>query len=361
MTITDLYLYPYLIIIGGSILAASFWLLYLYRKQALRGQELIKLNERLGYDLPDFLKSCWPSLQSGGFTGIWWRLDWFGVVVSGESGRTRGHLEEKHLQVREISLQTRLYFEHRGWEQQHFRAALSDTFFLLVRMNMWTKVGAVQGAFDQTAKMAVFLQHDLKNLVQLMSLSVDQLEQTTQANEQRLLATLRETMPAVRDRAQHMLDAIASGTALKDSNSGKTTEFNLETLLRDTASVYHLNIHIDGTATLRAEPLRLQGIIDNLLSNYRQHALDPEGAEVDLYIQIHADAKLVTLLLQDRNGQPYPRPERLFEPFWSEKGAGLGIGLYQARHHATELGGNLNVKSDLHQPLQFILKLPVNM
>ena len=97
-------LYPYLIIIGSSILIASGWLLYSYRTQILLSQKLIRLNEELNYDLPDFLRQCWPSLKESGFTGLDWSLDWFGTYVSGSNGNKKGREIEKRFEVQEISL-----------------------------------------------------------------------------------------------------------------------------------------------------------------------------------------------------------------------------------------------------------------
>jgi hypothetical protein len=86
--VTTFNLYPYLILVGGSILAATAWLLYQARSQAQRSQSLVQLNEQLAFDLPDFLRQCWPALQKGGFAGLHWRLDWYGVTLSGAQQRS---------------------------------------------------------------------------------------------------------------------------------------------------------------------------------------------------------------------------------------------------------------------------------
>ena len=112
MTTTDLY--PYLIIIGSSILAATGWLLHQYRMQVLRTQELMHLNEQLAYDLPDFLRQCWPTLQKGGFTGMSWNLDWFGTLVGETRGILAGQFLEKTFAVQEIALSLRLYSNKKG-------------------------------------------------------------------------------------------------------------------------------------------------------------------------------------------------------------------------------------------------------
>lgn len=358
MTLTNIYLS--LILIGSSILLASAWLLAKYHKQIQRSQELIRLNEDLGYDLPDFLRQCWPLLNEAGFMGISWELNWFGTTLSDEHGRLEGSLIEKKLEVQEISLFVNLYQAKKNWEAQHFNNALADNFFLLVRMNLWIKLGTVQGAFEQTAKMTVFLQHDVKNMVQLMGLTVDQLQKAVPGQERFLIESLNEALPAVRDRAQHMLDALKSNpgavTKLEDDYSQQ-----LEQVLKQTASIYELPVTISGEARVNIEPDRLQSIVDNLLGNYSHQARKNIRQNTDIQIKLENRADAIIVNMTDINGDPCLWPERLFEPFWSEHGSGRGIGLYQAKQQASAVGGDLSVTAKPDRPLQFILSLPLNL
>lgn len=352
--------YPYLIIIGTSILVASGWLLSRYHKQIQRNQELIRLNEDLAYDLPDFLRQCWPLLNEAGFAGISWTLNWFGTTLSDRRGKLEGNVIEKKLEVQEISLFVNLYQESKSWEAHHFNNALADSFFLLVRMNLWIKLGTVQGAFEQTAKMTVFLQHDVKNMVQLMGLTVDQLEKAGPGQEKHLINSLRQALPAVRDRAQHMLDALINNPgAVAENQEGFSQQ--LETVLKQTADIYELPVTIVGEAAVNIEPDRLQSIVDNLLGNYSHQARKNLRRNTDLRIELKNSGGSVEVNIQDVNGDPCLWPERLFEPFWSEHGAGRGIGLYQAKQQATAVGGDLSVNAKPDRPLQFRLILPIKV
>lgn len=357
MTTTDLY--PYLIIIGSSILAATGWLLHQYRMQMLRTQELIHLNEELDYDLPDFLRQCWPTLQKAGFTGMSWHLDWFGTLVGEEQGLLAGQVLEKNFDVQEISLRLKLYRDKKGWEQQYFSNAQADSFFLLVRMNLWIKLGTVQGTFDQTAKMTVFLKHDVKNMVQLLSLSADQLQSAQGGQEAKLLTSLREAIPAVRDRAEHMLRALGDKPGVqKQVDLLHDSVLPLQTILQEAASIYELPVHIQGQANVPIEKDRLLSIVDNLLGNYSRQARKGGGQGPELHISIEKQGDMVVTHIEDIHGKPFPWPERLFEPFWSEHGSGRGIGLYQARQQAKASGGNLSARATPDQPLRFSLTLP---
>ena len=357
MTITDLY--PFFIIVGISIIAATSWMLRQYRMQMQNNQELIQLNEQLGYDLPDFLRQCWPLLNKCGFHGMTWHLDWFGTEVTGQAGKDTGEEIDKSFQVQEVSLRIRLYSEKKGWEQRFFINAQAENFMLLVRMNLWTKMGSVQGAFDQAAKMTVFLRHDVKNMVQLLSFTAEQLQDTNPSQEQKLLGSLREAIPAVRDRAEHMLRSLNDKPARQPNQKSahENQPVALARILRQTATVYDLPISINGDAEISMDKDILHSIFDNLLGNYSRLS-HKSSSDSDLQVTIHKHTGDCLVTIEDRQGKPFLKPERLFEPFWSEHGSGRGIGLYQARQQALAAGGRLAAEAAPDKPLKFCLTLP---
>ena len=328
-------------------------MLYSYRTQILLSQKLIRLNEELNYDLPDFLRQCWPSLKESGFAGLSWSLNWFGTFVNGSNGKHEGHLIEKRFDVQEISLTVRLYLHKRSWEYRFISSALADNFFLLVRMNLWVKLGAVKSTFEQTAKMTVFLQHDVKNMAQLMKLTADQLNNPVPGQEDKLLDSMREVIPAVRDRAEHMLNTLTNKTP--DSLEAR---HQLDKLLEQTTNMYELPSTITGSAMVNLPKSTLQSILDNILGNFSRQANKSSAQQPDVQIKLENEGGFVNISITDTNGEPCLWPERLFEPFWSEFGTGRGIGLYQARQQAFAVGGSLTAESMANTPLIFILRLP---
>ena len=349
---TSFNLYPYLILIGGSILAATAWLLHQARAQTQRSQTLIQLNERLSFDLPDFLRQCWPALQAGGFAGLRWQLDWYGASVRGASGVETDRVLYEKFQVQEIELEIQLFQGRRGWEQRYFSSVLAQNFFLLVRMDMWIKLGTVRGTFDQTARLTVFLQHDMKNLLQLITLAADQIEYAAPGKEARLLASLRGALPAMRDRADHMLKALVNNPV-----RGKPVTVDLASMFRSSAAIHELAAQVSGTADVTVPGESLHSIVDNLLGNYAQQARR-SARSLCVHISLQTLAGQAVVEITDPEDHPCLWPERLFEPFWSEHGSGRGIGLYQSRQLAQAAGGSLHVEAPADGPLRFILKLP---
>ncbi len=258
-------LYPYLILAGITILLVMAWLVRQARRQASLNLKLLRLNESLQFDLPDFLRNCWPILSQGGFCGLSWQLDWFGTRVNGAEGTTLKGRIRRRLDVPEISLDVSLHHGKRRWEQRYFSESLAESFFLLAHVDMWIKMGAVQGAFSQGAKLGLFLQHDMKNIAQFIRLAADQLTGAAPEHEPALLITLKTAMPSVRDRAERILSTLS-----KSGLKGEIRPVSLAGVWRQAANMQGLTTEIHGTATAYASLENLHSIIDNLLGNYAE-------------------------------------------------------------------------------------------
>lgn len=346
-------LYPYLILIGASIILATTWLLGQARRRARITNELVSLNEKLGFDLPDFLRHCWVPLQKAGFKGISWQLSWFGSTLSKIEGSQCDVFTHRKLEVDDIKLSVKLYDGKRRFEQRYFSTVLSESFFLLLYTDMWVKLGTVQGAFAQTAKLSVFLQHDMKNIVQLISLVSDQLENTPAGKEEKLLNSLRSVMPTLHERSERFL-----GTLSNNSPSGDLQPVDLGEVLRETADIHNLQISIQGGGQALINEQSLNSICDNLFGNYIDQSRRNPDIELKIEIAIEETDSELNVSITDLNGKPCLWPERLFEPFWSEKGDGLGIGLYHARQLVQGSGGTLQAITPADSPMMFVATLP---
>jgi len=109
-------------------------------------------------------------------------------------------------------------------------------------------------------------------------------------------------------------------------------------------------------AVVQADPLRLEQIIVNLLRN----ALDAVRSREDREIKILLVAGEMILLSIEDNGAGLKDPDKLFEPFYTTKkpGEGLGLGLAISAGFAAELGGRLVARNAPDGGAVFELLLP---
>ncbi len=109
-------------------------------------------------------------------------------------------------------------------------------------------------------------------------------------------------------------------------------------------------------AVVNADPLRLEQIIVNLLRN----ALDAVRGRDDREIRILlVEGETILLQIAD-NGPGLREPDKLFEPFYTTKkpGEGLGLGLAISAGFAAELGGRLVARNAPDGGAVFELLLP---
>jgi len=115
-----------------------------------------------------------------------------------------------------------------------------------------------------------------------------------------------------------------------------------------------------GTPALVTDPVRLQQILVNLLSNAIRHS----PADATVRVAVSAQGGTLAFSVADQGpGVPAEYRDRLFEPFERfdpHSGLGTGLGLPISRRLAEVLGGELHLDSGSGTGAIFTLTLPVS-
>ena len=99
----------------------------------------------------------------------------------------------------------------------------------------------------------------------------------------------------------------------------------------------------------------VQAAVGNLLRNAKDAT--PDGGEVLVSTVRDGDAVLIRVT-DTGGGIKKEHAERVFEPFFSTKKTGTGLGLPMVRRVAEEHGGTLTLQSEEGRGTQFTLRLP---
>ena len=107
---------------------------------------------------------------------------------------------------------------------------------------------------------------------------------------------------------------------------------------------------------VKADPVRLDQIIVNLLRNAIEASANEPHPLIDILV---VQGRQVSLSVRD-NGHGIENPDALFEPFYTTKkpGEGVGLGLAISAGIAKELGGRLRARNAEPQGAIFELHLP---
>jgi putative PEP-CTERM system histidine kinase len=213
--------------------------------------------------------------------------------------------------------------------------------------------------FEAFNRLSAFVVHDLKNVVAQLSLVESNAQAhknnpefiddvvTTIANAtqkmNRLLVQLRSPQTASKSVSRVNLSAIIEQVVKHRSGSTPIPEFNTD----------------DDEITVLADKDRLASIIEHLVQN-AQEATENDGF---VRLRLYTQEKQAKIDIEDNGAgmnEKFIR-DKLFRPFVTTKGnAGMGIGVYEAREVARELGGTIEVESQPGKGTKFTLTIPVS-
>jgi signal transduction histidine kinase len=149
-------------------------------------------------------------------------------------------------------------------------------------------------------------------------------------------------IPEEVDRLDRILTGyLAFGTDAPDAPE----DLDLASVVRRTVRLIAADVAVDVVEPLppapcRGDPRRLQQVVLNLLLNARDAM--PAGGRVKVALEAGAGRHRLTVTDEGPGLQGAAR-ERAFEPFWTTKDKGGGLGLAVSRRIAREHGGDLSL------------------
>ena len=210
--------------------------------------------------------------------------------------------------------------------------------------------------FDAFNRMSAFVVHDLKNIITQLSLMLKNAERHRDNPE--FQADMLETVASSLEKMRQMMLQLREG----ERPTGRASGVDLHEIAQRIQSaadqrgrVVTLEV-VDRVAT-RGHEQRLERVIGHVVQN----ALDatPPTGRVWVKLQQAAGRALVEVGDTGAGMSPEFIQSRLFRPFNSTKASGMGIGSYESFQYVKELGGSIDVKSELGRGTVVTLLLPL--
>jgi PAS domain S-box-containing protein len=121
--------------------------------------------------------------------------------------------------------------------------------------------------------------------------------------------------------------------------------------LLETRRVTVVSDHTSADALVLADPVKLQQVLFNVLENAAQHT--PAGGEILLFLVPAARCAPFMAVVQITDcgeGIPADRIERVFDPFYTGRKGGTGLGLTLVRHFIEHMGGSVAIANNQPPP-----------
>jgi len=210
--------------------------------------------------------------------------------------------------------------------------------------------------FESFNRAAAFVVHDIKNLVAQLSLLLANAEKHRHNPEfqEDMLATIESSVARMNRMLAKLRDApvpAAAGRLVLDDLLREVIASKSAFSLKPSLSIQASGLRV------RAEADKLIRVIGHIVQNAIEAT--PYTGSVDVTLRREAAWGIIHVEDTGCGMDGAFMRERLFRPFTSTKGTGMGIGAYECREYIQELGGKVMVDSVLGQGTRFTIQLPL--
>ena len=213
--------------------------------------------------------------------------------------------------------------------------------------------------------MARQVAHEIKNPLTPIQLSAEHLQRVHADRGEPLGPVLEGCVSAILGQVRLLRQISAEFSSFASSPTARPAPVDVPELVAEVVDPYRTGLagrieitnnvaatlpraFVDRTLVARA----LANIVENAL-----HAMPGEGA---LTLTSSADAGMVTIRVSDTGaGMDAEALERVFEPYFSTKTTGTGLGLPIARRNIELNGGSIDVESVRGHGTVVVMRLPV--
>ncbi|KFE97700.1 histidine kinase [Chryseobacterium formosense] len=213
-------------------------------------------------------------------------------------------------------------------------------------------------------EMAKQVAHEVKNPLTPMKLTIQNFERKFDPNDPNVTERVKQMSKTMVDQ----IDVIAT-VASAFSEFAKLPEKNNEVInlnneIDDILRVFNddqIFVHANkSNIMITMDRVFLSRIITNLVTNAKQAKSDDRNLLVNVDIEQHQ--RRVIISVQDNGiGIPEEMYEKIFEPNFTSKNSGMGLGLSMVRKMVEDYKGEITVKSEVGKGSTFTIALPTNL
>ena len=213
-------------------------------------------------------------------------------------------------------------------------------------------------------EMAKQVAHEVKNPLTPMKLTIQNFERKFDPQDLNVTDKVKQLSKTIVDQID-VIAAVASAFSEFAKLPEKNNEvINLNSEINDILGVFNddlIYLHANkNDIMINMDRIYLSRIITNLVTNAKQAKSDER--EMMINIDIEQYQRRVVISVQDNGvGINQVMFEKIFEPNFTSKNSGMGLGLAMVRKMIEDYKGEINVKSEVGKGATFIITLPTNL
>ena len=214
-------------------------------------------------------------------------------------------------------------------------------------------------------EMARQVAHEIKNPLTPMKLKLQMLQKAVESGDENLEERMRRTSEALIEQIDALTQIANEFSNFAKMPRAELSEVNLNQLIENTVTLYNdvpgsdvkFTPYTQGTPIVRADYNQLMRAIQNLIKNGLQAHDDDREAVVEVSVRAASKGYLITV--SDRgNGIPEEMRSRIFQPNFTTKSTGMGLGLAMVKNIVQNINGNIWFETETGIGTSFFIELP---
>ena len=234
------------------------------------------------------------------------------------------------------------------------------SFSKMAAYSSWSKKLDQTQKMETTTRLASGFVHDTNNLLSVISAQLEFAVMSLDGNSEALEAV--KCAGEVTDTCSKLMRNLLKLTRNQTTNF---EEVPMEEVLEETKTLIHAAAGPKVTLGFDCEP-DLQPVLGHAqqlsqcIMNLAFNALDamPSGGILDIHLFQKCD-RIFLSVADSGTGISKEAQEKLFEPLYTTKEKGTGLGLYCTARAIRDHGGSINCHSSLGKGATFLIELPV--
>lgn len=211
-------------------------------------------------------------------------------------------------------------------------------------------------------KMARQVAHEIKNPLTPMKLTVQQLERRLKPDDPEFESKMKSFTNTLVEQIDTLSSIASSFSAFAQMPVQNRQELELNRTLKSCTELFtHQTVTFASEQSedvcITADKEYFIRVMNNLLTNAMQSI--PEDREAEISVALRADATHAFIEVRDNGcGIPEEHLEQVFEPNFTTKSSGTGLGLAMVRNITQTFEGTIEVSSQIDVGSTFTLTLP---
>ena len=212
--------------------------------------------------------------------------------------------------------------------------------------------------------MAKQVAHEVKNPLTPMKLNIQNFERKFDPEDPDILEKVKQLSSTMIEQIDLVAKVSSAFSQFAQLPEKVNETFNLNKQVHSILRIFNndrIFVHANKeNIMIHMDKIYLNRIITNLVTNAKQALEDTKDPIINIDIELIQ--KKIMISVEDNGiGIPSEMQERIFEPNFTSKNSGMGLGLTMVRKMVEDYGGTIIVKSEVGKGSKFTISLPANL